>query len=350
MHSPATGFEDSLTPVNVTLLIDAIVRQTTVLIAQLATSAGARTPLAHTANQVFLDLVAELKHQGLGNKVIADMFGMALRTYHAKVQRLSESQTFRGQSLLTALLEYAVDKQTVSRVEVLRRFRQDDERVVRGALHDLTDSGLLFRSGRGDQTVYRVRTETDSAAGTDEHSERTAMLLWVTIHRFGPLTLSEVADHLHVEPQQLRGAIERLIETERVQEVADAEGVRYQCEKCVIPVGDELGWEAAVFDHYQAVVTTLCAKLRSGRDRARAGDLVGGSTYTYDVWEGHPHRQEVAGQLQLVREQAVHLRHKIEAYNQEHAPPAETSRERFITYVGQTVVRGEEQGEAEEND
>jgi hypothetical protein len=43
--------------VNVNLLIDAIVRQTTVLIAQLATAAGVRAPLAHTANQVFVDLV-----------------------------------------------------------------------------------------------------------------------------------------------------------------------------------------------------------------------------------------------------------------------------------------------------
>ena len=42
----------------------------------LATAAGSRAPLAHTANQVFMDLVSELKDQGLGNKVIADMFRM----------------------------------------------------------------------------------------------------------------------------------------------------------------------------------------------------------------------------------------------------------------------------------
>ena len=38
---------------NVNLLIDALVRQTTVLIAQLATIAGIRAPLAHVADQVF---------------------------------------------------------------------------------------------------------------------------------------------------------------------------------------------------------------------------------------------------------------------------------------------------------
>ncbi len=45
---------------NQQLLIDSIVRQTTVLIAQLATSRGARAPVAHVANQVFLDLTREL--------------------------------------------------------------------------------------------------------------------------------------------------------------------------------------------------------------------------------------------------------------------------------------------------
>ena len=39
---------------HVKLVIDSIVRQTTVLIAQIATTAGVRAPLAHVANQVFL--------------------------------------------------------------------------------------------------------------------------------------------------------------------------------------------------------------------------------------------------------------------------------------------------------
>ena len=45
---------------HVRLVIDAIVRQTTVLIAQLATSAGMRAPLAQIANQTFLSLTHEL--------------------------------------------------------------------------------------------------------------------------------------------------------------------------------------------------------------------------------------------------------------------------------------------------
>jgi len=69
-------------------LIDALVQQTTVLIAQLSTAAGFRSPLSHVADQVFLSLAQEIERQGVSRKVVADMFGLALRTYQRKVQRL----------------------------------------------------------------------------------------------------------------------------------------------------------------------------------------------------------------------------------------------------------------------
>src|SRR5690348_10170172 len=131
-----------------------MVRQTTVLIAQLATTAGARAPLAHTANRVFLDLVSELKQQGLNSKIISDMFGLTLRAYHAKVARLSESGTERGRSLWEALLAFVQERGAVSRLDILARFSGDEEMVVRGVLRDLVETGLLFRSGRGDWTTF----------------------------------------------------------------------------------------------------------------------------------------------------------------------------------------------------
>jgi hypothetical protein len=81
------------------LLTDSIIRQTTVLIAQLATTAGIRAPLAHLADEVFLTLSEELEGQGVSRKVVADMFGMALRSYQRRVQRLRESATVAGKTL-----------------------------------------------------------------------------------------------------------------------------------------------------------------------------------------------------------------------------------------------------------
>src|SRR5258706_8699578 len=108
---------------NLRILIDGIVRQTTVLIAQLATSGGLRAPLAHVAGQVFVELAKELESQGVAKKVSADMFGMALRTYQRRTQRLGQSATDRGRSLWEALLEYIQHQGVVSRVEIFKRFR-----------------------------------------------------------------------------------------------------------------------------------------------------------------------------------------------------------------------------------
>ena len=77
---------------NAYLLINAVVQQTMVFIAQLATAGGVRAPLAHVAEQVFLDLTSELQNRGVKKKVIADMFGMALRTYHRRVRERGREQ------------------------------------------------------------------------------------------------------------------------------------------------------------------------------------------------------------------------------------------------------------------
>jgi len=131
---------------NTRLLIDGVVQQTMVLLAQLATSGGLRAPLAHVAGQAFLGLAKELERQGIGKKVSADMFGMALRTYQRRTQRLVQSHTDAGRSLWETVLEFIDAHGPVSRSQLLERFRHDDERAVRGVLRDLTESGLVFVS------------------------------------------------------------------------------------------------------------------------------------------------------------------------------------------------------------
>src|SRR5512142_3143771 len=145
------------------LLIQAIVRQTTVLIAQLATSRGSRAPLAQVASQVFLDLVRELERQGVSRKVSADMFGLGLRTFQRKVQRLTESSTDRGRSLWTAILDFVPAHRRISRAEILLHFAGEDEALVRGILYELCETGLLTLSGAGPSVAY-ARTPDDELA------------------------------------------------------------------------------------------------------------------------------------------------------------------------------------------
>jgi hypothetical protein len=340
---PGVGAGSERVWMDIAVLIDAIVRQTTVLIAQLATSAGGRAPLAHTANQVFVDLVRELKEQGLGNKVIADMFGMALRTYHWKVRRLGESSTFRGRSLWGSVLEYLQERDTVLHGEVLHRFRNDDEVSVRGVLNDLVDSGMVFRTGSGARKTYRAAKPEEYQGAERDPGEGVANFVWVAVSRFGPIAEKALAEVAPLDATLLSGALERLVRDGRIAR-AETDGVAvYSCDQCVIPFESPAGWEAAVFDHYQAMVTAICTKLRLGT-QASVGEQVGGSTYGFLIWDGHEYEQEVRGLLGKLRRQAAELRSKVTDYNARNKAPPDAEVQ-VIAYVGQTVVEADSTGD-----
>ena len=317
---------------NLQLLIDSIVRQTTVLIAQLATAQGVRAPLAHVANQVFLDLADELNRQGVSRKVSADMFGLALRTYLRKIQRLGEGATERGHSLWEAVLAFLQKSSpaVVLRAAVLQRFHRDEPALVRGVLQDLCDSGLVFRIGTGDGTGYRAATQDElgqlrgATSGGDE-------LIWAIIYREGPLGLDELARRL--PGPALEACLSRLVEAGRVVREASEAGSRYRASQFFVELGAAKGWEAAIFDHFQALVRTIGARLHAGPSEA---ELNGGSTYSVDVWPGHPLETEARSQLARFRHQSSELRQRIAEYNREHPHPRSYST--ITWYAGQYVV------------
>lgn len=317
--------------VDTNLLLDNVVRQTTVLIAQLATSGGLRAPLAHVANQVFLDLTQELESQGLSKRVTADMFGMALRSYRRRIQRLAASATDRDRSLWEAILGYLSGPNLVTREEVFRRFLRDDEDQVRSVLRDLCDSGLIVRLTTGKTVAYRATTpeEVSQLSGGGEGQEE---LVWVTVYREGPLTLDELGRILRLGAEPLKEYLERLEGAERVRFLADG---RVESAHAVMPLGSAKGWEAAIYDHFQAVVRTLCSRLRA-LDEPKAASEVGGSTYGFNVWPGHPYEKEVRGVLSEFREKHTRLRELVQRHNsQQQLPDAYTE---VVVYGGQYLA------------
>lgn len=320
----------------VELLIHAIVRQTTILIAQLATSHGVRAPLAQVANQVFLDLVRELERQGVSRKVSADMFGLGLRSYRRKIQRLSESSTERGRSLWEVVLEYVKERGLVTRLEILDRFSRDDEAQVRAVLHDLSESGLVFSTGTGRDASYRAASDEELATLQQRRGpEGRDELVVALMYREGPLTLNEIAARAQVPVAEIAKALERLAESGRIERLDRQGEPVYRARALVIPLGAPVGFEAAVFDHFKALVTTVLCRLREGR--TAADDQVGGSTYTIDVWEGHPLAEEVYGTLGRIRASLGELRQRVAEYNQSAQIPDEYSR--VVIYAGQCIVR-----------
>jgi DNA-binding HxlR family transcriptional regulator len=325
---------------NERILIDAIVRQTVILIAQLSTADGVRSPLSHVADEVFLGLVRQLESQGIGKKIIADMFGLALRSYQQKVQRLGESATQRGVSLWGAIHTLLTQLPSASRSEVIEHFKHDEPQNVRSVLNDLVESGLVLRSGRGVDTRYRVATAEEleelGTGGAADVLETNAALVWVQVYHGSPLRRADLGRLVPLTDATIDAALERLVSDGRVRLENRPDGTYCLTEQCLIPLGQAAGWEAALVDHHRAVLTALAAKVVGGSHVSRASDENGGTTLSFDLWREHPHEVEVRRLLNEVRSQVIPLWEKVEAYNREH-PTEPTCKVNF--YCGQHVVQ-----------
>jgi hypothetical protein len=325
------------------ILIDAVVRQTMVLIARLSTVDGVRSPLAHVANEVFIGLVRELESQGVGKKVIADMFGLALRSYRQKVHRLSESVTSRGVSLWGAVHSYLAARDSATLAELLGHFEHDKESTVRSILNDLVESGLVLRSGRGRDTHYRVATAEEleelGASSSANSQETNTALVWVHVYRESPLQKDRLAQLLPLPASALDAAIDSLVADGQIRLETRPDGVYCATDHCLIPVGEAAGWEAAIVDHHRAVLNALAAKVTNGRHVSAADDEVGGTTITYDLWPGHPREREVRQLLAEMRKRIIPLWDEVTEYNRDHASEI-TCQVTF--YCGQYLVEEED--------
>jgi len=323
--------------VNLKLLIDGIVRQTTVLIAQLSTASGVRAPLAHVADQVFVELAREIESQGVRRQVVADMFGMALRSYQKKMRRLTESESARERTLWEAVLEF-VEKEQPTRARILQRFEYDGEREVAAVVKDLIRSGLVCVTGSGDNAVHGVTSDAmRDKLERQQDLDAVANLAWLKIFRHEARTRAELAAALGVDAEVARAAADEL---ERSGRVTEEDGV-LKSGNVALPLGAEQGWEAAIVDHFRAVAVAIATKVREGLAGAKASDRLGGSTFTFTVTPGHPYEEEVYSLLRKTRISAQALWDRVAAHNEEHPPDPETST-RVSFYVGQTLETSEE--------
>lgn len=323
------------------LLIESIMRQTTVLIAQLASTAGIRAPLAHLADEIFLNLSRELEDQGVSRKVVADMFGMALRGYQRRVRRLSSPQMEGGRTLWQDVIQLLQDRERATKVELLNTFDRDDPSIVAAVLTDLVRTGFVSKTGSGASAVYAVTPEEARKLLDDAGKEESIhSLVWLDICRHPGASAEDVSGRVVCKQDDVDRAIERLRRKGRVEQRDDGTLVAVAF---VLPVGAKEGWEVAVFDHFQAVAGALAAKLRHGVPQAETDDTTGGATLTFEVSSSHPLRSEVLGLLAEMRRRTDALWDKVEAENQQR-PLADEEIERVVFYFGQFVKREDEDG------
>jgi hypothetical protein len=321
---------------NVRLLVDGIVRQTTILIAQLSTTAGVRAPLAHVADQVFLDLAREIEGQGVSRKVVADMFGLALRSYQKKVRRLTAGSTDKNRTLWQAVLDFLRDG-SKSRSRILERFVYDGEREVGAVLNDLVSTGLVYCTGKGDGSLYGLTSEADlHAVVADDDLRSIANVAWLHVFLGNCRNDDALSERLGVDMMVVSRTVELLIREHHLSR--DADGALVPTD-LVIPVGATEGWEAAVLDHYRAVSAAIATKAAAGRQSTKT-DEVGGATLTFSLYPGHPREAAVRSLLATVRAQVNALWEEVTAHAVEH-PPAEDD-VKVTFYFGQLVTSPDE--------
>jgi hypothetical protein len=196
--------------------------------------------------------------------------------------------------------------------------------------------------------VYRIADAADfSRQEGASRREGEEYLVWLAIFRQGPLTLQQVADALKLSETDCKHAIDRLLGEGRVralpaaqdgqnpQDAHDGRGTRYASERFDVPVGAEGGYEAALLDHFQALVAAICVKLRAGAARSQADDATGGGTYTFAVWPGHPLEDEARSLLPRVRALVNDLRERVDRHNTGIEHP--TAQAPVVFYMGQYV-------------
>jgi len=322
------------------ILIERIVRQTTVLIAQLSTAAGIRAPLSHIADQVFIELSREIESQGVARKVVADMFGLALRTYQRKVQRLAESATQRNTTLWEAVLEHVRKHEGISRARLAQRFTNDDPEQVAAVITDLVSSGLIYSSGRGGHSIFRALSADERrAVAQGDELEAITGLVWLETYRRDSASVDELVAELSIDKTVAERAVAALLSEQRVALRPGSGEPRYEAASFFIPLGAEHGWEAAVCDHFTAVASAIGMKLSKGA-RTTASENVGGATYAFDIHEDHPARERVLALLREERERVSLLWEEVRQHNL--ANPVDEHKKTCVTfYFGQSVIDAE---------
>jgi hypothetical protein len=199
----------------------------------------------------------------------------------------------------------------------------------------------VYVSGRGQATIYRVTSDAERRR-VQEQDGREALsgFVWATVFRLRSASLAELVQELLVNEEALRPAIASLLADGRLSQHDTDAGAVYRASPFVIPAGAEVGWEAAVFDHFQAVTAAIATKIRRGGANAADADLLGGTTLRFGLHQGHPYADRVLGSLARVRKEMQGLWDEVTRYNREHPVPEE-ERTQVTFYFGQSITEGE---------
>jgi len=331
------------------LLIDGVARQSVRLIAHIATFAG-RSRLSGLTEQMFGWMVTALREEcDLNHGVIQSMLALPRSTYFDRLSRRSESG--HGVNLwLAILLQFQRRAPAPLSVEELAQILpRVDEHSLRGILADLQKQELIACATGGASNLAwerfaivdaeRVKTVIDCAL------EDISSMLLVAVYQNGPIGVSALAERLGLAVAEIEDGLLDLNDRGLIDVDRSNGAERWDCKGLDIAFENVEAWHAAVYDHVHAVVNAVIGKLRSEKTQACMEDEVGGSTFSYEVWPGHPHEKRVGALFKKVRAEGNQLLEELRVFEQSEAakakPPA-AQRRKVVFYCGQAVHHQDE--------
>ncbi|MCA9541565.1 MAG: winged helix-turn-helix domain-containing protein [Myxococcales bacterium] len=313
------------------------------LVAELLATLATRNPLrmyfADIAGKTLLDIVQVLRHDGISQEAIAASLGLTLNGFQARMKRLKEQHDEPPEedgddrrTLMERVFAFIADhpdaEQGVPIRQVGDAFRGVKRDTLNGVLHFLVQSGFLTAEGRGGRRRLRVERRPH-AQGPNEHD------VGVLLYREGPLTLAELARRLECSTERAASLLDRLRRDGALVEGESDGEATFAATNYHIPLDHTEGYEAAIFDHFSAMVQAICKKLRLGHHHASLADQIGGATFSLRVPVDDPLYDEVSA---FLRDNRVRLESWLARANAlREADLVGREVRRFTLYVGQSV-------------
>ncbi|MCB9788932.1 MAG: hypothetical protein H6744_19825 [Deltaproteobacteria bacterium] len=322
---------------NFSNLVERMVPLVAELFATLKVTDPLRMDFAGIAEKTVHDLVGVLRQEGLTNEEIAAALDLSIAGFYRKVKDLRETYSPgegpRRPTLWEHIYDFVLEQsggshdRPVTFLAIEARFPQLSPDRLGAMLRYLVRFGRLSMTGHGPQRRYHI-VERELPTGATYHDAV------VTLYRDGPLTRAELAQRLEVDEQTCEPWLVRLRDAGRLEETTvGRQPARYRATGYHIEPEEPAGYEAALWDHFQAVVRAICKKVRLGATQASMGDLIGGTTFSFDLPVEDPLYAELSGFL-------AETRQRMEAWLVRHgemeARPG-ARRVRVTIYTGQMV-------------
>ncbi|MEZ4267485.1 MAG: hypothetical protein R3F39_13990 [Myxococcota bacterium] len=327
---------------NFSNLVERMVPLVAELFATLKVTDPLRMDFAGIAEKTVHDLVGVLRQEGLTNEEIAAALDLSIAGFYRKVKDLRETYSPGEGTRRPTLWEHVYDfvleqsggsgDRPVTYTAIEARFPQLTPERLGAMLRYLVRFGRLSMTGHGASRRYRI-VEREQPTGATYHDAV------VTLYRDGPLTRVELAQRLETDEDACDAWLARLRDAGRLEETTvGRQKTRYRATGYHIEPDEPAGYEAALWDHFQAVVRAICMKVRLGATQASMRDLIGGTTFSFDLPVDDPLYAEISGFL-------AETRQRMEAWLVRHGemePRPGARSVRVTIYTGQMVEETDE--------